>query len=92
MVVGFVAGIPKLPANLVLLLNRTVIGVDWGAWVTKNPAAHADMVVEVLKEMGEGRLHPVEPVSYPMSQAVQALRDMQNRKVAGKVILVPDFT
>jgi NADPH2:quinone reductase len=84
MVVGFVAGIPKLPANLVLLLNRTVIGVDWGA--------HADMVVEVLKEMGEGRLHPVEPVSYPMSQAVQALRDMQNRKVAGKVILVPDFT
>ena len=91
MVVGFVAGIPKLPANLILLMNRTVIGVDWGAWVAKNHAAHSAMIAEVLKEIGEGRLHPVEPVSYPMSQAVQALQDMQNRKIAGKVILVPDF-
>lgn len=91
MVVGFVAGIPKLPANLVLLTNRTLIGIDWGAWVGKNLAAHSAMVVEVLKNIGEGKLHPVEPVSYPMSQAAQALRDMQNRKIAGKVILVPDF-
>lgn len=91
MVVGFVAGIPKLPANLILLMNRTVIGVDWGAWVAKNHVAHSAMIVEVLKEIGEGRLRPVEPVSYPMSQAVQALQDMQNRKIAGKVILVPDF-
>ena len=91
MVVGFVAGIPKLPANLVLLVNRTLVGVDWGAWVGKNQAAHAQMVAEVLKQIGEGRLHPVEPVSYPMSKAADALRDMQNRKIAGKVILVPDF-
>jgi hypothetical protein len=26
-----------------------------------------------------------------MSQAAQALKDMQNRKIAGKVALVPDF-
>ncbi len=92
MVVGFVAGIPKLPANLVLLTNRTLIGVDWGAWVVKNQAAHGKMIVDVLNEIGKGTLHPVEPVSYPMSQAAQALRDMQNRKIAGKVALVPDFS
>ncbi len=91
MVVGFVAGIPKLPANLVLLVNRTLVGVDWGAWVGKNQAAHAEMVAAVLRQIGEGRLHPVEPVSYPMSKAAEALRDMQNRKIAGKVILVPYF-
>ena len=49
------------------------------------------MVAEVMKQIGEGKLHPVEPVSYPMSRAADALRDMQNRKIAGKVILVPDF-
>lgn len=92
MVVGFVAGIPKLPANLVLLTNRTLIGVDWGAWVMKNPAAHGKMIADVLAEIGKGNLRPVEPVSYPMSQAAQALRDMQNRKIAGKVALVPDFS
>lgn len=92
MVVGFVAGIPRLPANLVLLTNRTLIGVDWGAWVIKNQAAHGKMITDVLAEIGKGNLRPVEPVSYPMSQAAQALRDMQNRKIAGKVALVPDFS
>ena len=92
MVVGFVAGIPKLPANLVLLTNRTLIGVDWGAWVIKNQTAHGKMITDVLAEIGKGNLRPVEPVSYPMSQAAQALRDMQNRKIAGKVALVPDFS
>jgi len=81
MVVGFVAGIPRLPA-----------GVDWGAWVVKNQAAHGKMIVDVLGEIGKGSLHPVEPVSYPMSRAADALRDMQNRKIAGKVALVPDFS
>ncbi len=91
LVVGFVAGIPKLPANIMLLLNRTVVGIDWGAWVSKNPQENAAMISEVLEEIAQGRLHPVEPMSYPMSNAVQALRDMQNRKIVGKVALVPSF-
>lgn len=91
MVVGFVAGIPRLPANFVLLLNRTVVGVDWGAWVGKNQAENVQMIMEVMERIQKGQLHPVEPVTYPMSRAVDALRDMQNRKVAGKVALVPDF-
>ena len=37
LVIGFAGGIPKLPANLVLLNNRTLIGVDWGAWTGKDP-------------------------------------------------------
>ena len=91
LVVGFVAGIPRLPANHILLTNRTVVGVDWGAWMLKNYEANAQMLVEVLGEITQGNLHPIEPVSYPMSQAVQAMRDLQNRKIAGKVALVPIF-
>ena len=91
LVVGFVAGIPQLPANHILLTNRTVVGVDWGAWMLKNYEANSQMLVEVLGEITKGNLHPVEPVSYPMSQAVQAMRDLQNRKIAGKVALVPTF-
>ena len=91
MVVGFVAGIPRLPANFVLLTNRTVVGVDWGAWVGQNQAENQAMLREVMQNIVAGKLHPVEPVSYPMSRAVDAMRDLQNRKVAGKVALVPDF-
>lgn len=91
LVVGFVAGIPQLPANHILLTNRTVVGVDWGAWMLKNYDANAQMLVEVLGEITQGNLHPVEPVTYPMSQAVEAMRDLQNRKIAGKVALTPQF-
>ena len=91
LVVGFVAGIPQLPANHILLTNRTVVGVDWGAWMLKNYEANSQMLVEVIAEITKGNLHPVEPVSYPMSQSVQAMRDLQNRKIAGKVALVPTF-
>ena len=91
MVVGFVAGIPRLPANFVLLLNRTVVGVDWGAWVGRNQGENQKMLIEVMGRIVDGSLRPVEPVAYPMSRAVEAMRDLQNRKVAGKVALVPDF-
>jgi len=91
MVVGFVGGIPRLPANFVLLLNRTVTGIDWGAWVGRNQAENQKMLVEVMGRIVDGALRPVEPVVYPMSRAVDAMRDLQNRKVAGKVALVPDF-
>lgn len=92
LVVGFVAGIPRLPANHILLTNRTVVGVDWGAWMLRNQKANAEMLLHVMAEITAGRLHPVEPVAYPMSRAVEAMRDLQNRKIAGKVALVPDFS
>jgi NADPH2:quinone reductase len=91
LVVGFVGGIPRLPANHVLLTNRTVVGVDWGAWVGRNIVENQGMLVDVLAEIAAGKLHPVEPVMYPMSKAVQAMRDLQDRKIAGKVALVPVF-
>jgi NADPH2:quinone reductase len=91
LVVGFVGGIPRLPANHVLLTNRTVVGVDWGAWVGRNQIENAAMLMEVMSFIQQGRLHPVEPVTYPMSAAVQAMRDLQDRKIAGKVALLPIF-
>ncbi len=89
LVIGFVAGIPQLPANQILLRNRRVIGVDWGGWALRNGARNDEMVVEVLAEIAEGRLSPVEPVAYPLAEASRALIDLEERRVAGKAILVP---
>jgi NADPH:quinone reductase len=90
LVIGFASGeIPKLPANHVLLRNRRVTGVDWGAWVGRNPAANQELVGQVLGLIASGDLNPVEPVSYPFEQAARALADQQNRKVVGKAALVP---
>ena len=89
LVIGFVAGIPNLPANQILLRNRRVIGVDWGGWALRNGARNDEMVAEVLAEIAAGRLHPVEPVAYPLADAAKALSDLEERRVAGKAILVP---
>lgn len=89
LVIGFVAGIPTLPANQVLLRNRRVTGVDWGGWAGKNPGLNDRMLAEVLRLVADGRLHPVEPVTYPLAEAARALQDLLDRRVAGKIALVP---
>ncbi len=89
LVIGFVAGIPKLPANQVLLRNRRITGVDWGAWVGRNGDANRALLAEVVERIASGDLAPVEPVAYPLHDAARALRDLADRKVAGKVALVP---
>lgn len=89
LVIGFVAGIPMLPANQVLLRNRRITGVDWGAWAMKNPELNNTNLAKVLLLIENGKLSPVEPVTYALRDAARALTDIQARKIAGKVALIP---
>lgn len=88
-VIGFVAGIPRLPANQILLRNRRVTGVDWGAWAGRHPDENRRLLAEVVERIQAGELHPVEPISYPLADVGRALGDLAARRVAGKVVLVP---
>jgi NADPH2:quinone reductase len=89
LVIGFVTGIPQLPANQILLRNRRVIGVDWGGWAMTHPQQDAAMLDQVFDAISRGDLSPVEPVTYPFSDAARALEDLAHRRIAGKVALVP---
>ena len=89
LVVGFASGtIPELPANQVLLRNRSVVGVDWGAWAMSDPAGNAAVIGELLAEVDRGALTPVEPVQYPLAEVGRALGDLLERRVTGKACLV----
>ena len=90
LVIGFVGGIPQLPANQVLLRNRRVVGVDWGAWAGRHPQENAQLLDEVLTKIATNDLCPVEPHVYSLSEAATALKDLEERRVAGKVVLVAD--
>ena len=90
MVVGFASGtIADLPANQILLRNRSVLGVDWGAWAMSDPDGNAEVMAEVLALVERGALSPAEPVTYPMAEAGTALRDLLERRVTGKLCLMP---
>lgn len=89
LVIGFASGtIPSLPLNQVLLNNRSVVGVDWGAWAMRDPAAQRALLEEALTMVRDGRLRPVAPTTYPLERAADALADLEARRVTGKVALV----
>lgn len=90
LVLGFAGGsIPAVPLNQVLLNNRTVVGVDWGAWASAHPGDNHQLVGEVFDLAGAGRIHPPEPTTYPLAAAGAALTAMLHRRITGKVALVP---
>ena len=89
-VIGFASGpIPRFPINLVLLNNRTVIGVDWGAWTGRDPAGQAAMLSELMGAVGQGKLHPPLPTRVPLDDAAVVLQNALDRKLVGKTVLVP---
>jgi NADPH2:quinone reductase len=55
----------------------------------RGPGRNRALLAEVVERIAAGDLAPVEPVSYPLHDAARALRDLADRKVAGKVALVP---
>jgi NADPH2:quinone reductase len=90
MVVGFASGtIPSLPLNQVLLRNRTVVGVDWGAWAMSHAEPQEALLEHLLHLAGDGRLRPVAPAEYPLDQVPRALEDLTGRRVVGKIAIVP---
>ncbi len=88
LVIGFTAGIPRIPLNLALLNNRTIIGVEWGGWVPRNREANTALIAGIISGIAEGRLHPVEPVQRPLDEARQVLGDLIERRAAGKIALM----
>jgi len=74
LVIGFAGGsIPRLPLDRVLLDNRTVVGIDWGAWSCLDSAGNRALIAEMLGRVAAGTLHPVIPATYPLERAAEAL-------------------
>ena len=90
LVVGFAAGeIPKLPLNLVLLKSCDIRGVLWGSWVRREPQAQRDLMTEIVRWCGEGKLSAHVQAVYPLAETAAALKAIADRKVMGKIVLRP---
>ena len=87
LVVGFPAGIPKLPLNLTLLKSCQIVGVFWGAYTMRDPAGHQENVRELLQFYTDGKIRPRVTARYPLEDAAQALDDVENRRATGKIVL-----
>src|SRR4249919_1472731 len=87
LVVGFPAGIPRLPLNLTLLKSCDVCGVFWGAFAARDPKANASHVVELFRLWDEGRIRPHVSATYPLARGGEAIASMAARQVIGKLVV-----
>ncbi len=89
LVIGFTAGIPKVPLNLTLLKSCQIVGVFLGAMVSREPELREEIVRDLLEMTATGRLRPHVSRRYSLDEGPQALRDMMDRKAVGKIVVEP---
>ena len=87
LIIGFVAGIPDLPANHMLLKNYSVVGVHWGASLGRNPKSLDSQMRSVLELAGTGEVDPLIFPPYEYQNGAQAIQDLADRKTWGKVVV-----
>jgi NADPH2:quinone reductase len=90
LVIGFAAGtIPRLPLNLALLNERSIVGVYWGESVARDPASHLRNVGQLLEWFAAGKVKPQISERVGLDGAVEAMQRMTRREIVGKVIVLP---
>ncbi len=87
LVIGFVAGIPEIATNHVLLKNYSVVGVHWGASLGRDPGSFKQQMSSVVELSKSGEVDPLLHPTYEFDSANQALQDIADRKVVGKVVI-----
>lgn len=90
LVVGFANGeIPRLPLNLPLLKGASLVGVFRGEFARRHPDTNRANFAAMHAWIRAGKLRPHVSARYRLDETAQALKDMEARKVSGKLVIVP---
>jgi NADPH:quinone reductase len=87
LVVGFPAGIARLPLNLTLLKSCDVCGVFWGGFVARQPKRNAEHVAQLFRWWDEGKIAPNISATYPLERAGEAIAALRDRRAVGKLVV-----
>ena len=87
LVIGFTAGIPKMPLNLTLLKECQIVGVFWGQFAAIDQAENAQNFKELFDLHASGKIKPFVTESYSLEESAKAIKTLEERKVLGKVVV-----
>jgi len=99
MPVGFAGGeIPHIPANLLLVKNLIVCGLNMGLYYGWSPKdmryEYEDRMRANMEQLFDwfvaGRINPVVDITYPLARVHQAMDDVLTRRAIGRVAVVMD--
>lgn len=66
--IGYTAGIPKLPANLLLLKSATAVGLWWGNTMQTAPEVFKESVTTVMDMYLKGQIDPLVQETFSLDQ------------------------
>ena len=90
LVVGFPAGIAKMPLNLTLLKSCDICGVFWGAFTMREPAKFRAQIDELFALMKAGKIDPLISETFPLERGGEAIARLENREAVGKLVVTMD--
>jgi len=87
-VVGFTEGrIPSVQVNRLLFRNVSILGAAWGAFLAVEPSLFAATQTALDEMIERGVVAPIVGATFPLEQAGDALRSLEDRSAVGKVVL-----
>ena len=90
LVVGFASGrIPSVPANMPLIKGFSVIGVRAGEYGRRSPEEGKKHFEEIDRLISEGSLKPHIHKKYSLDETIEAVKELDERRVIGKVCINP---
>jgi NADPH2:quinone reductase len=89
LLVGFVGGVPQIPANRLLVKHRAALGSSLRYFRWHAPDKLRRSVDELLRWYGQGLLRPLVTHRLPLERSVEAIRLLTDRKAHGKIVVVP---
>jgi NADPH:quinone reductase len=91
-VIGFASGrISTAKANYLLVKNIEVSGLQVSDYRKRTPDLMRKCVREIFSWYQAGKLRPPAAVTSPLDSFAQALQDVVDRRVNGRIVLVPNL-
>ena len=87
LVIGFTAGIPKMPLNLTLLKECQIIGVFWGQFAGLDQSVNQQNFKELFELHAKGEINPFVTETFTLEESAKAIKTLEDRKVLGKVVV-----
>lgn len=90
LIVGFTSGrIPTVAVNMPLIKGFSVVGVRAGEYGRKFPEKGRENIAAIDRLLAEKKIRPHIGARFPLSQALDAMRMLEQRKIIGKAVIEP---
>jgi NADPH2:quinone reductase len=95
--IGYIAGIPQVGANILMLKNIGVAGLNWGTYIGWSPGDNRQLHApraralweQLIRWWQDGKINPTVHARFPLDRFREAMAEVRDRKAIGRVVLKP---